>query len=135
LDDEKVIVRPTCPTREAVVLQPNAGVSFAIILDNVVRHMEAPWELCVLHGASECLWPYSFRVEAASLTVIMAPVVWVPHVTLGIARLHPLVRSNGTPGVLTMRPVGSTDREPISTPVRKSFLPQGTPRWPFALRP
>jgi hypothetical protein len=52
--------------------------------------MEAPWEPCVLHGASDCLWPYSFRVEAASLTVIMAPVVWVPHVTLGLHVFIPL---------------------------------------------
>jgi hypothetical protein len=36
LDDEKVIVRPARPAREVVVLQRNVGVSFAIILDNVV---------------------------------------------------------------------------------------------------
>jgi hypothetical protein len=33
LDDEEVIVHPTRPTHEAVVLQPYAGIGLAIILD------------------------------------------------------------------------------------------------------
>jgi hypothetical protein len=36
LDDENVVVRPTHPTRNAVDHQPNTGVSFAVVLDNVV---------------------------------------------------------------------------------------------------
>jgi hypothetical protein len=36
LDDEEVIIRPSCPARKLVVLQSHARVSFAIILDDVV---------------------------------------------------------------------------------------------------
>jgi hypothetical protein len=36
LDDEEVIICPACSAREAIVLQPNAGVGFAIIFDDVI---------------------------------------------------------------------------------------------------
>jgi hypothetical protein len=37
LDDEQIIIRPACPAHKVVVLQPNARVGFAIILDDVVQ--------------------------------------------------------------------------------------------------
>jgi hypothetical protein len=73
LDDEKVIVYPACPAREAVVLQPNTGVSFLIVLDDVVRCTEAPCEPHVLHGASKRLRPWSLRAEVASLAIVTVP--------------------------------------------------------------
>jgi hypothetical protein len=33
LDDEKVIIRPSYAACEVVVLQPNIGIGFAIVLD------------------------------------------------------------------------------------------------------
>jgi hypothetical protein len=34
-DDEGVIVHSTCSTCEAIMLQPDVGVGFAIVLDDV----------------------------------------------------------------------------------------------------
>jgi hypothetical protein len=35
LDDKKIIVRSAHPAREVVILQPDAGVGFAIVLGDV----------------------------------------------------------------------------------------------------
>jgi hypothetical protein len=51
LDDEKVIVCPACPAREVVVLQPNIGIGFTVILDDVVGHSKMLREACVAHIA------------------------------------------------------------------------------------
>jgi hypothetical protein len=53
LDDEKVIVRPTRLASKAVVLQPDAGVSFIVVLDDAARCSEMVWEASVTHGISE----------------------------------------------------------------------------------
>jgi hypothetical protein len=37
LDDEEVVIRPACPARKAVVHQPNVGVDFAIVFDDIIR--------------------------------------------------------------------------------------------------
>jgi hypothetical protein len=37
LDDEEIIICSTHSTPKAVVLQPDAGVSFAVVLDDVAR--------------------------------------------------------------------------------------------------
>jgi hypothetical protein len=38
LDDENVIIHPTCLTSKVVVLQPDARVSFTVIPDDVAWH-------------------------------------------------------------------------------------------------
>jgi hypothetical protein len=40
LDDEEVIIHPTHPTSKLVVLQPNTGVGFAVILDDIVWRLK-----------------------------------------------------------------------------------------------
>jgi hypothetical protein len=57
LDDEKVIVRPTGLGREAVVLQPNTGISFTVVLNDVVWHSKMLREACIVHVAPKCLGP------------------------------------------------------------------------------
>jgi hypothetical protein len=54
LDDEKVIVRRTLLAGKLVVLRPDTGVSFTIVLDDAARRSEALWEASVMHDASEC---------------------------------------------------------------------------------
>jgi hypothetical protein len=83
-DDEKVIIHRTCSTHMVVVLQPNAGVGFAIVLDDVAQHSEALQEMPIPHGASKHFWPWSFGAEATSLTIIMPPVLQVLHSALGL---------------------------------------------------
>jgi hypothetical protein len=53
LDDEEVIVCPTCPAHEAVVLQPYAGIGLAIILDDVVGVTKTPREARIAYVAPE----------------------------------------------------------------------------------
>jgi hypothetical protein len=53
LDDEKDIGCPICLASEVVVLQPNAGVSFTIILDDVAWHSEMLSEASVTDGPSK----------------------------------------------------------------------------------
>jgi hypothetical protein len=51
LDDEKMVICPARPAREAVVLQPNAGICFVVIFDNAIRCPKAYREACVAHVA------------------------------------------------------------------------------------
>jgi hypothetical protein len=57
LDDEEIIICPTCPARKAVVLQPNAGIGSVVIFDDVVWHPKMFREACIMHVAPECLVP------------------------------------------------------------------------------
>jgi hypothetical protein len=77
LDDEKVIGYLTRLASEVVVLQPDTGVSFTIVLDDIARHLETLWEASIMHGASECFWPRFFRAEATSFVIIMASAIRV----------------------------------------------------------
>jgi hypothetical protein len=54
LDNEEVIV---CPAREAVVLQPNPGIGFAAVLDDIVGHPKMLREACVTHVAPKRFRP------------------------------------------------------------------------------
>jgi hypothetical protein len=53
LDDERVIIRPTRPTCEMVVLQPDVGIGLAVIPDDVVGHVEMPREARITYVAPE----------------------------------------------------------------------------------
>jgi hypothetical protein len=57
LDDEEIIVRPTRPTHEAVVLQPNTGICLNIVFDDVIWCPETFWETRVMHIIPERLGP------------------------------------------------------------------------------
>jgi hypothetical protein len=70
LDDEEVVIRPARPTHEAIVFQPNIRVGFAIILDDVVRHLEMFQETRVAHIAPERLGPWPLGAEAMPLSIV-----------------------------------------------------------------
>jgi hypothetical protein len=57
LDDKKVTVRPARPTRKPVVLQPNAGISFAVVFGNVVGRPKTFREARIAHVAPEHFGP------------------------------------------------------------------------------
>jgi hypothetical protein len=67
LDDEDVVIHPTHPARKAVIFQPNIGVGFAIIIDDVVWLLEIFWETCIMHVAPKHLGPWALGAEAAPL--------------------------------------------------------------------
>jgi hypothetical protein len=53
LDDERVIIRPTRPACEMVVLQPDVGIGLAVIPDDVVGRVEMPREAHITYVAPE----------------------------------------------------------------------------------
>jgi hypothetical protein len=57
LYDEQVIVCPARPAREVVVLYPNSGVGFVVVLDDVAWRPKMLWEMLIMDVASERLWP------------------------------------------------------------------------------
>jgi hypothetical protein len=79
LDDEEVIVWSTHSAHEAVVLQPDSRVSFAIVLDDVAWCSKMLWEMSIAHDASERLWAKPFRTEAASFMIVVGSTVRAPH--------------------------------------------------------
>jgi hypothetical protein len=83
-DDEKVIIYPTHLTSELVVLQPDAGVSFTIVLYDIARCSEALWEVSIMHSDFKCFWPWLFKAEVVSFVIITASVAWVLHAVLGL---------------------------------------------------
>jgi hypothetical protein len=91
LDDEEVIIYPACPTRKAVVLQPNVGVCLAVIFDDVVRCAKMFWETCVMHVAPKRLGPWLLRAEATPLLVITPTATWVTCEVFRVCALVPLV--------------------------------------------
>jgi hypothetical protein len=80
---------PPALAHEAVVLQPDDGVNFAVILDDVARRSETPREMGIMHGSSERLWARPFRTEVVSLTIIVAPMMWVSCALLGLRIVVP----------------------------------------------
>jgi hypothetical protein len=57
LDDEEVIVGPAHLACKVVILQPHAGVGFAVIPDNVVWHPKTLQETRVAHVAPKSFGP------------------------------------------------------------------------------
>jgi hypothetical protein len=93
LDDEKVIVRFTRSAHEAIVLHPDGGVSFAIVLDDVARCSKTLWETSIMYGVSERVWARPFRTVDAPFTIIVASVVRVLHASLGLRVIIPWAAS------------------------------------------
>jgi hypothetical protein len=89
LDDKKVVVRPTLPTREAVVLQPNTGIDLAIVLDNIVGHPKTLREACIAHVAPERFRPMPLRAKTALFSVIASTTAQVVCTVLGACPLVP----------------------------------------------
>jgi hypothetical protein len=98
---KKVIVCLACPASEAVVLQPDVGVSFTVVLDDDARRSEVLWEVSVVHGASEHFLPQLFRGEVASFVMVTTSVVRVWHVVLG---LHIIILQQVLMEYLGLRP-------------------------------
>jgi hypothetical protein len=88
LDNEEVIIHPTCPLCKAVVLHPNTGIGFAVIFDDVIWHLKMFSKAHVVHVTLERLRPWPFRAEAAPFLIIAQAATWVVHVVL---EMHPLI--------------------------------------------
>jgi hypothetical protein len=91
LDNEQIIDCPSRSTREAIILQPDAGVGFAVVFDDVARFSKASWKMSIALSASEYLRTRPFRTKAASVAIILAPAIWVPHTWLGLCTIIPWV--------------------------------------------
>jgi hypothetical protein len=77
LDDENRIVRPACPTREAVVLQPNTGIGFTIIIDDVVRRSKTLREAHVAHVSPQRLGTQPIRAKVVPFSITTPTAMWV----------------------------------------------------------
>jgi hypothetical protein len=89
LNDEKIIGCPSRSTREAIMLQPDAGAGFAVIFGEVAWSSEASWKTSIAHGASEYLGNRPYGTETASLAIVTAPVTWVLRTWLGLHTVIP----------------------------------------------
>jgi hypothetical protein len=89
LDNEKVIVHSARSACEVVVLQPDIGVSFAIVLDGIAQCLKMLWEMSITYDASEHLWARLFRTEVASFVIVAASTPWVSCVMLGLHIIIP----------------------------------------------
>jgi hypothetical protein len=71
LDDEEVIVCPTHPAREAIVLQSNAEIGLAILHVDIVGRTETPKEACIMHVVPERFrsWPLGDKAALFSIVV------------------------------------------------------------------
>jgi hypothetical protein len=74
-----------------MILQPDAGVGFAVVFGDVARRSKASWKMSVAHGASEYFGTRPFKNEAASLMIIAASTLRVPCVWLGLCAIIPWV--------------------------------------------
>jgi hypothetical protein len=91
LDDEHVIVDPTRLACKLVILQQNARICLAFVLDDIARCVKIFWETCVMHVVSKCLCSRFLRNEATPLSVVMSTTARVLHVVLGLSVLIPLM--------------------------------------------
>jgi hypothetical protein len=73
MDDERVIIRSARVSCEVVILQPDAGVSFAVILDDVAWRMKTLWQTSIAYGTSKRLRAWLFKTESKLFAVVMAP--------------------------------------------------------------
>jgi hypothetical protein len=89
LHNEEIAVRTPRPTWEAVVLQLDAGVCFAVVLDNVTQCSEIPKKMGVAQSASKRLWDRPFKTEVASYMIVVAPGTWVSRSLLGLCTIVP----------------------------------------------
>jgi hypothetical protein len=67
-----------------VVQQPDAGVGFAVLLDDVAYHSKMSRETSITHDSSKSLQARPFMTEVASFAVIVGPAVQVSRLLLGL---------------------------------------------------
>jgi hypothetical protein len=89
LDDEEVIVCPTCPACEVVVLQPNTRIGFAIVLDDVVGRPKMLREARAMHIAPKHFRPWPLGAKAVPFSIIVPTVMQVACVVLGACLFIP----------------------------------------------
>jgi hypothetical protein len=89
LDDEQIIICPSHSTCKAVILHPDAGDGFAVVFGDVARRPKASQKMGVVHSASEYLGTDPFRVEVASLMIVVATVMWVSCMWIGMHAVTP----------------------------------------------
>jgi hypothetical protein len=82
LNDEHVTICPTCPARKAVILWPDAGIGFSVILDDIIWHLKTFWEAHIVHVTPERLGPRPLGAKASSLSVATPTVALVAHAVL-----------------------------------------------------
>jgi hypothetical protein len=80
---------PSRSTPEAVIFQPNTGVSFAVVFGDVAWRPEMSWKERVAHGAPKCLGTGPFRAKAASFMINVAPTMWVLRAWLELRAVIP----------------------------------------------
>jgi hypothetical protein len=90
LDDEKVIICPACPAHDAVVLQPNDEIDFAVVLDDVIWRSKTLRETHVTHIAPEHLGPWPRRAKATSFLIVAPATTHVAYVVLGACPFTPM---------------------------------------------
>jgi hypothetical protein len=84
LDDEEIVAHSARSAHKAVVLQPDAKVGFAVILDDIAWSSKTPQEMSIVHSASKHLQTRPFRTEDASFMIVVAPTAWVLRALLGL---------------------------------------------------
>jgi hypothetical protein len=89
LDDEEVIVCPTCPACEVVVLQPNTRIGFAVILDDVVGRPKTLREARAMHIAPKHFRPWPLGAKAVPFSIIVPTVMQVACAVLGACLFIP----------------------------------------------
>jgi hypothetical protein len=77
-------MRPTGSAREAVVLQPDAGVGLTVVLDYVVGHSKMLREASVMHVAPKCLRPWPLEAKVTPFLVVMPAMTRVACVVLSV---------------------------------------------------
>jgi hypothetical protein len=114
-------------------------VCLVVVFDDVIQCLKTFWGSCIMHVASERLWPWSLKTEAASLPVIVSTAAWVPCAMLGLGIIFcpspPHSGPDGTPRVPSACLDDSVRHGPRPEPVRKPPLPRGFLWQPSASRP
>jgi hypothetical protein len=82
LNDKQVAICPACPACEVVVLYPDTGISFTVILDDIVGHSKTLGEAHVAHVTPKHLGPRPLRNKATSFLVVAPTAVLDARVVL-----------------------------------------------------
>jgi hypothetical protein len=130
LDDEKVVILPACPAREAVVLQPNTGIGFAIVLDNVIGHSKTLRETRVAHVAPERPGPWPLSTKVVPFSITMPTVTRIACVVLGVCPCAPY-EPNDASGARGKHSGGLVRDKMGPVLMKTQFLPWGVPSWSF----
>jgi hypothetical protein len=91
LDDEEAIIRPTSLACEAIVLQEDAEICFAVIINNVIWCSKTFREARIAHAASKHFRPWPFGAKATPFSIIVLAEVQVAPAVLGMLPLMPPV--------------------------------------------